>query len=205
MAEALTKDHRAGQEDERKRIEDKGGFVQHHRGAWRVHGILAVSRSIGDAHLKDWVPAEPDTEMISLTKDMEYLILASDGLWEEVGNQEAVEIVVRACSGEEKLISGSINMSPSPKLRRISLKSRSIGQIPISKRTGENWKGIEANFGSENDSPPSKSQRISIMNQTKLKTTYSDQENSCFETKPTSDRLVAACEELVNLAVTRDV
>lgn len=62
----------------------QGGFVQLHRGAWRVHGILAVSKSIGDAHLKDWVTAEPDTKVITLTKDMEYLVLASDGLWEEV-------------------------------------------------------------------------------------------------------------------------
>lgn len=58
--------------------------MQYHRGAWRVHGILAVSRSIGDAHLKDWVPAEPDTKIISLSQDMEFLVLASDGLWDEV-------------------------------------------------------------------------------------------------------------------------
>lgn len=55
-----------------------------HRGAWRVHGILSVSRSIGDAHLKDWVLAEPDTMTLNLDPDMEYLVLASDGLWEEV-------------------------------------------------------------------------------------------------------------------------
>lgn len=62
----------------------QGGYVEIHRGAWRVHGILSVSRSIGDAHLKDWVLAEPDTKTLNLARDMEYLILASDGLWEEV-------------------------------------------------------------------------------------------------------------------------
>lgn len=55
-----------------------------HHGAWRVHGILSVSRSIGDVHLKDWVLAEPDTKILRLTSDMEFLVLASDGLWEEV-------------------------------------------------------------------------------------------------------------------------
>ena len=55
-----------------------------HRGAWRVHGILSVSRSIGDAHLKDWVLAEPETKILQLTPDMEFLVLASDGLWEQV-------------------------------------------------------------------------------------------------------------------------
>jgi protein phosphatase 1L len=62
----------------------QGGYVEIHRGAWRVHGVLSVSRSIGDAHLKDWVLAEPDTKILKLTPDMEFLVLASDGLWEEV-------------------------------------------------------------------------------------------------------------------------
>ncbi|XP_071926019.1 probable protein phosphatase 2C 14 [Coffea arabica] len=209
-AEALTKDHKAGLEDERRRIEDKGGFVQHHRGAWRVHGILAVSRSIGDAHLKDWVPAEPDTKIISLTKDMEYLVLASDGLWEEVGNQEAAEIVARSCSREEKAISkestdeyGRINLSPSPKLRRVSLKSKRTGQFPGSKRTVENWNTSEASFSSENDSPRSKAQRISLSSQANMKSTHPSHENSISGTKPACSRLVAACKELVNLAVKR--
>ncbi|KAK3024945.1 hypothetical protein RJ639_042949 [Escallonia herrerae] len=61
----------------------EGGYVELHRGAWRVRGVLSVSGSIGDAHLNDWVLAEPDTRILALTPDMEYLVLASDGLWEE--------------------------------------------------------------------------------------------------------------------------
>lgn len=62
----------------------QGGYVEFHRGAWRVHGILAVSRSIGNAHLKNWVLAEPDTKILNFTSDMEFLVLASDGFWDEV-------------------------------------------------------------------------------------------------------------------------
>ncbi|KAJ0763313.1 putative protein-serine/threonine phosphatase [Helianthus annuus] len=94
-AESLTNDHKASHDDERKRIQDKGGYVELHRGTWRVHGVLAVSRSIGDAHLKDWVLGEPETKILPLTDDLEYLILASDGLWDEVGNQEAIDVVTR--------------------------------------------------------------------------------------------------------------
>jgi len=36
-----------------------GGRVIHW-GRWRVEGVLAVSRSIGDARLKPYVTAEPD-------------------------------------------------------------------------------------------------------------------------------------------------
>ena len=46
--------------------------------------MLSVSRSIGDPHLKSWVVAEPDTKILNLTPDMEFLVLASDGLWGKV-------------------------------------------------------------------------------------------------------------------------
>ncbi|KAK2993644.1 hypothetical protein RJ640_019284 [Escallonia rubra] len=81
-----------------------GGYVELHRGPWRVHGVLSVSRSIGDAHLKDWVLAEPDTRILALTPDMEYLILASDGLWEEVRN----EIALLKCLLNETLVIADI-------------------------------------------------------------------------------------------------
>uniref|UniRef100_M1B3A7 Protein phosphatase 2c n=1 Tax=Solanum tuberosum TaxID=4113 RepID=M1B3A7_SOLTU len=103
VTEALTRDHRAEREDERKRIEDKGGYVELHKGGWRVHGVLTVSRSIGDAHLKDWVPAEPYTKTLSLTPDMEYLVLTSDGIWDQVGNQEAIDLIMQSCLREKSM------------------------------------------------------------------------------------------------------
>lgn len=46
---------------ERKRIHDAGGFIAF-RGVWRVAGILATSRALGDYPLKDknLVIANPD-------------------------------------------------------------------------------------------------------------------------------------------------
>ncbi|XP_051121378.1 probable protein phosphatase 2C 30 [Andrographis paniculata] len=93
-AEALTVDHRPSRVDERQRIEALGGYVDScSGGVWRVHGSLAVSRALGDSHLKKWVIAEPETRLIKITPDCEFLILASDGLWDKVRNQEAVDIV----------------------------------------------------------------------------------------------------------------
>ncbi|KAI7727323.1 hypothetical protein M8C21_027595 [Ambrosia artemisiifolia] len=123
-AESLTKDHKASQDDERKRIQDKGGYVELHRGTWRVHGVLAVSRSIGDAHLKDWVLGEPETKILPLTDDLEYLVLASDGLWDEVGNQEAIDVVTRCMT----------NLSPKVKkvyrVKRIKHRANSENDEP---------------------------------------------------------------------------
>jgi serine/threonine protein phosphatase PrpC len=88
-SEALTCDHRAGREDERQRIENLGGIVDLRHGVWRVQGSLAVTRAIGDSHMKEWITAEPETRKIEITSDCEFLILASDGLWDKVSNQSS--------------------------------------------------------------------------------------------------------------------
>ncbi|MCL7029449.1 hypothetical protein MKW94_015975 [Papaver nudicaule] len=95
VAYALTSDHTVNREDERFRIENSGGNLSYRNGAWRVQGSLAVTRAIGDVHLKEWVISEPEIERIKLTTDCEFLIIASDGLWEKVGNQEAVDLISR--------------------------------------------------------------------------------------------------------------
>jgi len=102
-AEALTDDHRASRQDERDRIESlRGGLVLNCRGTWRVQGSLAVTRGIGDAHLKPWVVAEPETITVDVGADCDLLILASDGLWDKVDNQEAVDAprVAASSSGD---------------------------------------------------------------------------------------------------------
>ena len=53
-------------------------------GVWRIQGSLAVSRGIGDRRLKKWVIAEPETTILKIRPECEFLILASDGLWDKV-------------------------------------------------------------------------------------------------------------------------
>lgn len=43
-----------------------------------------MSRGIGDAQLKKWVIAEPETKTVFTEPDFEFLILASDGVWDKV-------------------------------------------------------------------------------------------------------------------------
>lgn len=95
IADQLTKDHRVNREDERFRIESSGGFVSCCNGVWRVQGSLSVSRAIGDVYLKEWVISEPETNKLRLTSDCDFLVMASDGLWDKVTNQEAVDVVLR--------------------------------------------------------------------------------------------------------------
>ncbi|KAL6562677.1 hypothetical protein OROGR_003684 [Orobanche gracilis] len=200
IAEAITTDHNPGLEDERRRIEENGGYVEFHRGSWRVHETLAVSRSIGDAHLKDWVIAEPHTKIIRLTPDMEYLILASDGLWQEVSKQEAVDIVMQSCS--KRHLTSPLSNSPTryPFLKSDKILHRATGH----KTCTFHQKTSEGGQRCENGSPPSKSQRISLAKQTKVRSHSTNNENEVLGAKSIyNDGLLAACKELVSLATTR--
>ncbi|KAI4376215.1 hypothetical protein MLD38_014002 [Melastoma candidum] len=89
---AVSRDHKPDQSDERQRIENAGGFVMW-AGTWRVGGVLAVSRAFGDRLLKQYVVAEPEIQEEAIDSSLEFLILASDGLWDVVTNQEAVTLI----------------------------------------------------------------------------------------------------------------
>jgi len=91
-AVALSRDHKPNQIDERKRIEDAGGFVMW-AGTWRVAGVLAVSRAFGDRLLKQYVVAVPEIQEEIINDGVEFFIIASDGLWDVVSNQEAVAMI----------------------------------------------------------------------------------------------------------------
>ncbi|KAL6649741.1 hypothetical protein ACP70R_013965 [Stipagrostis hirtigluma subsp. patula] len=126
-AEALTSDHRASRDDERERIEKLGGFVVNHRGTWRVQGSLAVSRGIGDAHLKQWIVADPDTRSLLVDQQCEFLILASDGLWDKIDNQEAVDLARPLCISNDK----ASRMAACRKLAEMSASRGSTDDISV--------------------------------------------------------------------------
>ncbi|CAL8468810.1 g8351 [Coccomyxa elongata] len=89
---ALSEDHKPNRSDERSRIEAAGGVVVW-AGTWRVGGVLAVSRAFGDRLLKRYVVATPDVREEKLTSQDDVMILASDGLWDVLTNQEAVSLI----------------------------------------------------------------------------------------------------------------
>eukprot|EP00268_Persea_americana_P033377 TRINITY_DN3304_c0_g1_i3.p1 TRINITY_DN3304_c0_g1~~TRINITY_DN3304_c0_g1_i3.p1 ORF type:complete len:108 (-),score=32.32 TRINITY_DN3304_c0_g1_i3:391-714(-) len=62
-------------------------------GTWRVGGVLAVSRAFGDKPLKQYVVADPEIKEEVVDSSLEFLILASDGLWDVVTNEESVSLV----------------------------------------------------------------------------------------------------------------
>ncbi|CAJ2675158.1 unnamed protein product [Trifolium pratense] len=88
---ALSVDHKPNREDEYARIEAAGGKVIQWNGH-RVFGVLAMSRSIGDRYLKPWIIPDPEVQFIPRAKEDECLILASDGLWDVMTNEEVCDL-----------------------------------------------------------------------------------------------------------------
>lgn len=120
VAERLSVDHNVGVEEVRKEVEalhpDDSHIVVFSRGVWRIKGIIQVSRSIGDVYLKKpefsrdhrfhhfrlpiplkraVMTAEPSILIRKLKSNDLFLIFASDGLWEQLSDEAAVEIVSR--------------------------------------------------------------------------------------------------------------
>jgi protein phosphatase PTC1 len=73
----LSYDHKGGDENEGKRIAGAGGLILNNR----VNGVLAVTRALGDAYMKDLVTGHPYTTETVIQPDIdEFLILACDGV-----------------------------------------------------------------------------------------------------------------------------
>ncbi|XP_030940840.1 probable protein phosphatase 2C 11 [Quercus lobata] len=95
----LSIDHKPERSDERQRIEQAGGFIIW-AGTWRVGGVLAVSRAFGDKLLKPYVVAEPEIREEEID-GVDFIIIASDGLWNVISNKDAVALVQDIPNAEE--------------------------------------------------------------------------------------------------------
>jgi protein phosphatase 1L len=95
IATQLTKDHSPGSFNEKNRIESLGGKVWDDKGTYRVNN-LSVSRSFGDYDTFPFVTHRPDLYAYSINENR-FMIIACDGLWESLSNDDAVEFVLNRC------------------------------------------------------------------------------------------------------------
>eukprot|EP00938_MAST-03A_sp_MAST-3A-sp1_P001015 g1015.t1 len=101
---ALSRDHKPKCPDEIARIVEAGGFVS----LGRTNGQLAVSRALGDCNFKGFddenasprherelptVSSEPEIFEIQICSEDEFLVIACDGLWDVMNNEEVVQFV----------------------------------------------------------------------------------------------------------------
>ncbi|KAK3244079.1 hypothetical protein CYMTET_46294, partial [Cymbomonas tetramitiformis] len=120
QAKRLSDDHKPNRADERARVEKAGGEVVLEGPVWRVATqegtkwlkkakmgdvdassrpptMLAVSRAFGDVKLKRPLPlvsATPEIEVCKLDDEDAFMVLACDGVWDVLTEQEAVDVVI---------------------------------------------------------------------------------------------------------------
>ncbi|XP_075245417.1 putative protein phosphatase 2C T23F11.1 [Convolutriloba macropyga] len=93
---SLSYDHKPNNIGEQTRIVKAGGFVELNR----VNGNLALSRALGDFSFKrnlkkqqdeQVVSAMPDVTVHDINTDLEFVLIACDGIWDVLSNVEVVE------------------------------------------------------------------------------------------------------------------
>lgn len=101
----LTMDHKPNLPSELERVKKLGGTVRWYglveqdgrpmegMGVYRINGNLAVARSVGDRSERPFVSGDVDMKTFSLEEGDQFIILATDGLWDVMSSEEAVNFV----------------------------------------------------------------------------------------------------------------
>lgn len=131
----LSTDHTAEEAAERQRIVSAGGVIINSR----IEGVLAPSRGFGDRQLSKWVSACPDVQHLLLMPGDDFLVLATDGVWSVLTNDQACSVVVKeksALDAARKLTSEAIRRGSTDNVSAVvvdlRLVTRKIGWMEAS-------------------------------------------------------------------------
>lgn len=87
-AQQVTTDHKPDDIKEKKRIEELDGeVVEDSEGIYRI-GDLSLARSFGDGDHAPFVCQVPDVFYKKVTPETKYVVMACDGLWDVINNNE---------------------------------------------------------------------------------------------------------------------
>lgn len=151
----LTVDHKPERDDETERVQEAGGQVLFFNGP-RVMGLLAMSRAIGDQSLRPYVIPNPDVCVLHRSVDDELLILATDGLWDVLTNQEACTLALKCLKrakekGATPQVATRLTATVLTKAAMDRGSRDNITAVVIDLRPGDEF--VQSVPSSENDSP----------------------------------------------------
>jgi len=137
----LTRDHKPNDEREKARILAMGERVEydHYCKVWRVRN-LSLSRAIGDRFAKPAVTGEVEVKRFPLRPEDEFVLLASDGLWDVMSSQEVVSYVHKRLDAAPKDgadVNSDEDMANLRYLRRKNM-SRFIANEALRRGSGDN-------------------------------------------------------------------
>lgn len=131
LAMVLTKDHKPYWPEERHRIEKLGGKVIMDRdGEWRIQD-LSVSRAFGDLDAEKYVSHLPDIYHYQLENSDKFMVLACDGLWDVMSNQDVINFILNFCYDETLVNRKNKDVNIARLLAEQAIKSGSGDNVTI--------------------------------------------------------------------------
>ena len=100
VAYPQSEDHKPELESEKTRIYKADGWISE----GRVKGNLNLTRGFGDLEYKQnknlkpeeqMITANPDIKIVNFDKDIDFVIIGCDGIWDCLTNQEACDFVIK--------------------------------------------------------------------------------------------------------------
>jgi serine/threonine protein phosphatase PrpC len=89
VARRLSVDHTPDVPEEARYVRENGGTVVN----GRINNALAVSRGLGDGFLGKCQNPTPAVNVVQLSQEDDFMILACDGLWDVMTDQEACDLI----------------------------------------------------------------------------------------------------------------
>jgi serine/threonine protein phosphatase PrpC len=93
IAIPLSKDHKPISFEEKQRITLLGGKIVFDAGDWRIKD-LSVSKAFGDLDALPYISHVPDIFHNKLSSSDKFIVLACDGLWDIMSNQDVVDFIL---------------------------------------------------------------------------------------------------------------
>jgi len=123
IAIPLTLDHKPMAPVEKRRIEKLGGNIYFDGGTYRIKDY-SVSRAFGDTAAEPYLSAKPDIYKYKLEKSDKFIVLACDGLYDVLSNQDIIDFILNECYDETLT-------------NRINKGNNNTNTVNIAKKLGE--------------------------------------------------------------------
>lgn len=95
ISKQITVDHKPEDAIEKERIQKMGGIIYTDtEGTCRV-GNLSLARAFGDGDNAPYISHKPDIHDFKLTPAIQFIVMACDGLWDVINNNDLYSLLVK--------------------------------------------------------------------------------------------------------------
>ena len=122
-------------------------FYMHHLYCFYHYVLTKDPMNAGDQYLRPYVISKPEVTVTKRTSKDEFLILASDGLWDVISSELACQVVRRCFSGQIRRISADEGGIQSRAAEAAAL----LAQLAMAKGSRDNTSVIVVELNDQNN------------------------------------------------------